>query len=319
MSGDPSGKLLVVAPCRWDEAAFSMPAVRALAAPGLQLCVLHRDSQSQLWQTLPNVSSCAYPDHAGAREISRIVLAQGSWQAAIAWEFEAAATAVKKAGVRDRIGPNHRSMKRWVTQAIALDEDSRAHRVRFYLSTAEAMGVTSMRAEWFEPADLGVLVGPRSALLCPDSDFGANHEWPIDSWHELAKALIGEGWKLTIGATTSGRGLAADLANHLGEAVPSVSVERLSAVLPLLASFERVVAADGSLPHLAAYAGATCLTLFGPNDAEWKRPLGKQHRVARRAVECAPCLLASCPLDLRCQFELLPAHVLKQFRSLTPP
>jgi ADP-heptose:LPS heptosyltransferase len=65
-----------------------------------------------------------------------------------------------------------------------------------------------------------------------------------------------------------------------------------------------VVAADGSLPHLAAHVGSTCVTLFGPNDPAWKRPLGKRHAVVRRHVECAPCLLAKCPMDLRCQKEL---------------
>jgi heptosyltransferase-2 len=72
----------------------------------------------------------------------------------------------------------------------------------------------------------------------------------------------------------------------------------------LLAAYGFVIAADGSLPHLAAHVGATCVVLFGPNDPAWKRPLGRRHAIVRRDVECAPCLLAKCPLDLRCQIEL---------------
>jgi ADP-heptose:LPS heptosyltransferase len=72
----------------------------------------------------------------------------------------------------------------------------------------------------------------------------------------------------------------------------------------MLAGYRLVIAADGSLPHLAAHAGATCVTLFGPNDPVWKRPLGRRHTVVCRHVECTPCLLGKCPLDMRCQREL---------------
>jgi ADP-heptose:LPS heptosyltransferase len=78
-----------------------------------------------------------------------------------------------------------------------------------------------------------------------------------------------------------------------------------------------VIAADGSLPHLAAHAGATCVTLFGPNDPVWKRPLGKRHAVVRRHVECAPCLLGKCPLDGRCQRELEADRVWAAIEAIT--
>jgi ADP-heptose:LPS heptosyltransferase len=94
------------------------------------------------------------------------------------------------------------------------------------------------------------------------------------------------------------------LANRLGEGVEILQVSPLAGALPALAAYQTVIAADGSLPHLAAHVGATCITLFGPNDPAWKRPLGRRHAVVRRHVECAPCLLPKCPLDLRCQNQL---------------
>ena len=42
----------------------------------------------------------------------------------------------------------------------------------------------------------------------------------------------------------------------------------------------------------------TDVTLFGPNDPAWKRPLGKRHAVVRRHVECAPCLAARCAMRI---------------------
>lgn len=108
------------------------------------------------------------------------------------------------------------------------------------------------------------------------------------------------------------------MAERLGGETGFFHAEPLAGALPQLAVQELTVAADGSLPHLAAHAGSTCVTLFGPNDAAWKRPLGKRHKVVKRHVECAPCLSAKCLLDGRCQAELEVARVLAAISSITP-
>jgi len=82
--------------------------------------------------------------------------------------------------------------------------------------------------------------------------------------------------------------------------------------MALLAVHRVLVAADGSLGHLGALVGTTCLTLFGPGNPVSRRPLGRRHSIARRHVECSPCMLTKCPMDLRCQNELLVDAVLKK-------
>jgi ADP-heptose:LPS heptosyltransferase len=126
---------------------------------------------------------------------------------------------------------------------------------------------------------------------------------------EIARGLIESGRRLSIAGMDGGRGLGKSLAMGLRGNVEFIQASPVSAVLPLLAARRFVIAADSSLPHLAAHTGATCITLFGPNDPVWRRPLGKRHAVVKRHVECAPCLLAKCPLDLRCQHELETARV----------
>jgi ADP-heptose:LPS heptosyltransferase len=110
--------------------------------------------------------------------------------------------------------------------------------------------------------------------------------------------------RVAVAGLDGGRGLGKALANQLGAGVVFLQAAPLAGALPMLAGYRLVIAADGSLPHLAAHAGATCVTLFGPNDPVWKRPLGRRHTVVCRHVECTPCLLGKCPLDMRCQREL---------------
>jgi ADP-heptose:LPS heptosyltransferase len=157
----------------------------------------------------------------------------------------------------------------------------------------------------FEPATIGIEPVPAAVLIAPESDFGANHEWPLECWREIGRRLMDRGCRITIaGLHAKRRGLAESLARQLGPDAECFRASPLAGTLPLLAVHALMVGADGSLPHLAAHVGTTCVTLFGPNDPQWKRPLGRRHTVVNRHAECAPCRLPRCPLDLRCQHEL---------------
>jgi ADP-heptose:LPS heptosyltransferase len=179
------------------------------------------------------------------------------------------------------------------------------HRVRFYLSALEEMGIATTQPEFFAPADTGIAPVAGTVLLSPESDFGASHVWLLEGWREIGTRLLDAGRRVTVAGVDQKRGgIAETLARELAAGVEFFHAAPLAGTLPLLAVHALVVAADGSLPHLAAHAGATCVTLFGPNDPQWKRPLGKRHAVVKRHVECAPCLLEKCTLDMRCQREL---------------
>jgi heptosyltransferase-2 len=303
------GGMLVAAPERWDEACFAVPAVRALVASGLETGIFCPEEQRIFWSTVEGVTVLAYP----ARTKAKLVAAgiSGRWQASLAWETGFAAEVFKLAGIPRRLGAGERRLKRLLTHPLSFAAGPLEHRVRHYLAAVEELGVGTSRAEFFAPAALGLEPAAGTVLLCPESDFGPNHEWPVERWREVGEALVQSGRRVTVASVRSERGLAKILAEKLGGGVGFFHAAPLSGALPLLAVHGLVIAADGSLPHLAAHAGATCITLFGPNDPAWKRPLGRRHAVVRHHVECAPCLLAKCPLDGRCQDEMETARVLR--------
>jgi len=294
--------MLVAAPVRWDEACFAVPAVRALMASGLETGVICREEQREFWETLPGLEVLGFPAKAKARMAAAEI--RDLWQAALLWEAGFAADAAKIAAVPKRLGPDLRHLKKRLTHPLAIVENPLEHRVRFYLNTVEEIGVKTLDPAFFAPARLGIEPVAGAVLLSPDSDFGPSHEWPLARWLEIARKLIGNGCRVSVAGVAGGGGLGKNLAAELGGGAEFFQASPLAGTLPLLAVHGLVIAADGSLPHLAAHAGATCVTLFGPNDPAWKRPLGKRHAVVKRHAECAPCLLAKCPLDLRCQKEL---------------
>ena len=292
----------MAAPERWDEACFAVPAVRALVASGLATGVLCGEAQREFWQTVEGLTVIDFPVKTKAKLLAAKL--SGTWQAALAWEMGLAAEAFKLAGIPRRLGPDGGKLKKLLTHPLGFVAGPLEHRVRYYLAAVEELGIETGQAAFFAPAVLGSEPVAEAVLLCPDSDYGPSHQWPLERWLEIASRLIETGCRVTVASVDGGTDIGKILAERLGEGVEYFHASPLAGALPLLAAHSLVIAADGSLPHLAAHAGATCVTLFGPNDPAWKRPLGRRHSVVRRHVECAPCLLPKCPLDKRCQNEL---------------
>jgi len=304
-----SGKgMLIAAPERWDEACFSVPAIRALVRSGLVGGLVCREEQEAFWKSVCDLPQFLLGEKTRVGAFAK-ELGDG-WEASLVWEKGLPAKAFSKAGISKRLGPSCAGLGKLLTHAMEISEEPTVHRVRFYLNSASEMGIAVDRHEFFEPAEMGISPAQGSILLCPDSDFGVSYEWPLARWQELSEKLIKQSKSIAIACLGGGRSLGTQLAEKLGDQAEAIAPISFGTSLPLLASKQIVVAADGSLPHLAAHAGATCVTLFGPNDAVWKRPLGKRHQVVKRHVECSPCLSAKCLMDDRCQNELDVAAVL---------
>lgn len=305
---EPGGDLLVAAPERWDEACFLVPALRAVAASGLAAGVMCPSGQVPLWRTLPGIEVVEVPMKSKPRHMAAGL--RGRWRASLAWERGFASEVFDRAAIPRRLGPADGRLGKHLSDPLEAAPGPLDHRVRFYLNAVEAMGIETRQAAFFAPAELAPGPSPCDWLLVPDSDFGPSHEWLPDRWEGIARHLLERGGRVAVLALARGRGLGDALAGRLGLAVVQADPALLAECLPDLAAARRVLAADGSVPHLAAHAGATCVTLFGPSDPDWKRPLGRRHVVARRHTECAPCLMGKCPLDRRCQTELDEARVL---------
>ncbi len=294
--------MLVAAPERWEEACFAVPAVRALIASGVGVGILCPQAQREFWETLENLTVIEFPLKTKPKATAAAIA--GNWQASLAWETGHAAEAFKAAAIPRRLGPAERKLTKLLTHPLTSVAGPLEHRVRHYLSAVDELGIPTAVPEFFAPAMTATDLAQGPVLICPDSDFGPNYEWPLERWEEIANRILATGRSVTITGIANGRDLGQQLGARLTGKLEFAASPPFGSALGFLSPYIYLVAADSTLPHLAAHAGATCITLFGPGDPAWKRPLGTRHAVIRRHVECAPCLLPKCPMDLRCQLEL---------------
>lgn len=277
-----------------------MPATRALAELRA-VHVLCPTNQEAFWKAAGIAEVHRYDSSSKASALP-------SMEQCLLWEDGTAAKAVASAKVKSRLGlPAGRLSKR-LNQPLTITQKigPATHQVQLFLGVATQLGVGAFESRHFAPLSSPISREPGSLLISPDSDFGSHYTWSTERWIELIAALP----------------LSPEQARLQGNGPIAMAIaaetdlEIVSDLEPQpLAGFERCIAADSSIAHLAAAYGATCAVLFGPGDPEITRPLGKQHLSIRKKVECSPCGLSRCPLDLRCQVDLDVERVVHALRS----
>jgi ADP-heptose:LPS heptosyltransferase len=317
------GCVLFAAPRRWDEACFATPALRAIRAarPTCSLGLICHEEQADYWTTVPGLNQIiVYGNRTRLRELLKAQEnSRYPWDAAILWEKDLPAEFCKALAVKQRLGYAKKPLLKFLTDPVPLDDTPGpvTHRVRFYLDFMECLKIPTQKPEIFTPCPLDVARSSHHVIVHPASDYGPSHEWTSEGWEQTLHWLLHHGnANVTLLQTASSPH---SLATTLAQRFPQARLESLphfAAALPLLGSASLTISADSSLCHLSAHVGTPTLSLFGPNDPEWRRPLGKQHRVIRQKVECSPCLLEKCPLDRRCQNELSAATLIDALQTL---
>lgn len=307
------GNILFAAPSNWDEACFAAPALRAIrsARPTCILGVICDKKQQEFWQSIHGINDIiTYDSRSSTRSLMRDQAeARYTWESAILWENNLGAEYCYAAKIKQRLGYPAKKIQKWLTDPvlIATPIGPVEHRVQYYLRLMEKLHVPTQRADIFMPVDIGVPQIPGTIMVSPESDYGSHYEWPLEKWTELMTVLTEklQAQVVIAGHPGSKTKLAAALFEQFSEQAQYVSLDPLGAALPLIAAQSLLIGADASVCHLAAHLGVTTISLFGPNDPAWRRPLGKQHAFIRQKTECAPCLMPKCKMDLRCQKELL--------------
>jgi heptosyltransferase-2 len=147
------------------------------------------------------------------------------------------------------------------------------------------------------PSSEGPLV-----IMNPGAYYGPAKRWFTDRYAALADRLI-DGVKadIVLIGSREERTLAEEIQTLTQHPLKILTGQTdLPSLMGLLSRCDLFVTNDSGPMHLAAALDTPQIALFGSTDEVATGPFSCKARVLHKHVECSPCLLRECPIDLRC-------------------
>jgi heptosyltransferase II len=314
-------EMLIRSPNWLGDACMAVPAVRALkkGRPDARITILAPEKLAEIWKLVPEVSEVVcIPHKASLLATRKLVKSTGvRYEVAILFPNSLrSALEVWKNGIPRIVGYAGHSRKKLLQQIIPEPEEPgpRKHHTRHYLRIAMRLGAQIERSQIWAPIPRpeGLPLLANRFGLCPGAEYGPAKRYPAERFAEAANIVQqqwpGSGWVI-FGAKgdvdVAGvveRGIQGEVTNLAGKTSLSELIQELRKCRLLLTN-------DTGTMHLAVLLGVPTVSIFGSTEPAWTGPLGTEHTVLRRHVECSPCFLRECPIDFRCMKEIEPIHV----------
>ena len=228
------------------------------------------------------------------------------------------------AGIPERIGYSLHGRHFLLTnRAYPRIKERHRHQVYYYLDLLHQAGLSSndyLNDPHFEP-DISLHPTEESLDLAqdlldqfnlstskpliaisPGAAYGPVKRWFPERYAELADQLIEKKKAQVVLVGSPNEILLARKIENLMRQSPTIltGLTTLNTLLGLFSHCDLLITNDSGPMHLAASLNIPQIALFGSTDKIATGPLSPQAEVIYKGVECSPCLLRKCPIDLRC-------------------
>lgn len=164
---------------------------------------------------------------------------------------------------------------------------------------------------------LGLSSRPAIGMM-PGAEYGPAKQWPLAYFHELARALVGEGFEVRVLGGPKDADDGEVIVEGLSHAHNLCGRTRLADAVDLLGDCRQVVTNDSGLMHVAAAVGTRIQALYGSSSPAYTPPLTDLAEIHYLALDCSPCFQRTCPLGhTNCLNQLAPERVLKAVLATT--
>jgi heptosyltransferase-2 len=334
---------ILVRATNWvGDAVMSMPAFEAVREnfPESRITVLARPWVLPLYESHPAVNEVIpYKRGQGlmkdASEFLRVVRTVRALRFDMAVLFQnafEAALIARLGGIKIRVGYNTDGRGFLLSHSVVRGtEVLKLHQVEYYLTFLRALG---WHAPSRDPAlraspeaverirsllsskgvgDQDVLVG-----LSPGAAYGPAKRWPVERFAAVAdRAIRMWGAKAVVIGTEKEKDLGETLVSAAAPgAFNFCGMTGLGDALALIKRCSLFVTNDSGLMHAAAALNVPTVAIFGSTDAVATGPRGKNARIVKHDMECAPCLKPDCPIGYRCLLTVQPEEVWRTMEEL---
>lgn len=302
------------------DACMALPAVRAIrrGRPDARVTILTLAKLADFWKLIPEVDEVlSIPADAGLIGARKVVKQSGKVYDAAVLLPNSLRTAleVKVGNVRSIVGYAGHWRRKLLTTIIPPSKHKGPvrHHSEHYLRMAERLGAVIKDPTLFAPINLPPAKAPQSLRLglCPGAEYGSAKRWPVERYAEAALAIAEQtSCEWVIFGAKGDIPLADELTQLMqGKCLNLTGKTSLQQLAEELRKCKLLLTNDTGTMHLAAALGVPTVAIFGSTEPDWTGPLGNQHTVLRRHVECSPCFKRECPIDFRCMKEITPEHV----------
>ncbi len=138
--------------------------------------------------------------------------------------------------------------------------------------------------------------------LNPGASFGPAKRWFPERYVVLADRLVQEvDAEILLLGSASEASIAHQIADQMSQKTTNlVGQTDLPTLIGIISRCRLMVGNDSGPMHLAAALGIPQVAIFGSTDDKATGPFNPRAMVLHKHVECSPCLLRECPIDLRC-------------------
>jgi heptosyltransferase II len=155
----------------------------------------------------------------------------------------------------------------------------------------------------------------------PGAFYGSAKRWPEDRFAALLDKLIQQtGWQVVLFGSPREKIMAEKIQEQMKCRVYILSGQTsLAALIALMSCCHLFITNDSGPMHLAAALRIPTVAIFGSTDDIATGPLSPKAVVINKRVECSPCLLRECPIDLRCMTRISMEEVLELSLQMLRP
>jgi len=147
----------------------------------------------------------------------------------------------------------------------------------------------------------------------PGAAYGSAKRWHPERFALLCRTLVNtHNAKVIVFGSQQEMNIAAEIVNL--SQVPVISMAGKTSIRELMSLIKQCsifVTNDSGPMHIAAALNIPIVAIFGSTDPEKTGPMGNNHIVIKKDVDCSPCFKRKCPTDLKCMDLITVDDVLK--------
>jgi lipopolysaccharide heptosyltransferase II len=306
------------------DAVMNVPAVRAIknGRPDAHVTVVASEKIAAIWKLIPEVDEVLALPNKSLFAASRLIARQQRFDVAVLFP-NSLRVALEARRIPRTVGYRGHA-RSWLLNQIVREArrpgPPEHHAIRF-LRIAEDCGADvdlTAKIENFSLTQTSNIKTKISFGLCPGAEYGPAKRWLPERFAEVATAMSAKAkakWILfgTKSDETIGQTIAIALGENCTNRIGQTTLEEL---ISELRDCRALLTNDTGTMHLAALLGVPVVAIFGSTEPALTAPLGGQHQIIRRHVECSPCFLRECPIDFRCMKEVTTEQVIDAMMSI---